>query len=88
MEGFLKNAGKQHGKSPGDAPSTAESPGGPLGDSSEETSPSSAFPSQQPGFPLPQDENLRGASGNARYGELLGLGRFESLPPFEMIEEL
>lgn len=46
-----------------------------------------AFPGQQPTSSSIFPEDAPGGSG-AFSGELFGLGQFEALPPFEMIEEL
>lgn len=40
-----------------------------------------------PWIPLSPTESPAN-NDNAQFGQLLGLGQFESLPPFDMIEEL
>lgn len=44
--------------------------------------------SQQPPFASASPEENSGASGGFTTGELYPLGQFETLPPYEMIEEL
>lgn len=91
VEGLLKHVGKQrtsHSDRP-DGGATGGSSPGALGEDS-------SLPDRLQGSPLegtmqwfPMSPTDSPASGdNAQFGELLGLGQFESLPPFEMIEDL
>jgi hypothetical protein len=91
VEGFLKHATESTTRKSSDAAAdnnSASEPGSPsVSPVFGQGSPKRPFPHflynprrpQQPLFA--PDEELPG-------NELLGLGRFESLPPFEMIEEL
>ncbi|KAK3357735.1 binuclear zinc transcription factor [Lasiosphaeria hispida] len=89
VEGFLKNATKT---SSGDGIVIEDLPSGTAFSAAAEEfdfEPFSTDPPQKepPNFVMGEIPDDFGA-GNAQGGELFGLGRFESLPPFEMIEEL
>jgi hypothetical protein len=52
-----------------------------------DNSPVDLPPPQKPGFSVLPDDSA-GGLGSFPTTELMGLGQFESLPPFEVIEEL
>ena len=94
MEGQLRIAGKQW------ASQSGRSDGGAW---TEDSSPSTlggepSRPERLPGSPRdrampcntlsPTETPSSGNNNAAQSGALLGLGQFESLPPFEMIEDL
>ncbi|KAK4123274.1 hypothetical protein N657DRAFT_664318 [Parathielavia appendiculata] len=86
VEGLLKSVGKQRasqsGRSDG-AWTEGSSPG-----SRPDRLQGSPREGAMPWIPLSPRETPRGGDHAQSPGELLGLGRFERLPPFEMIEEL
>ncbi|KAJ4304032.1 hypothetical protein N0V88_001637 [Collariella sp. IMI 366227] len=85
VEGLLKHVGKRpshqawsEGSSPSAFGGEPSRPDRPQGSPQE---------GGMPGNPLsPTDNSANG--DNAQFSQLLGLGQFESLPPFDMIEEL
>lgn len=89
MEGLLRSVGKQRAGQPArpDAAGTEASSPGTLGARAER--PRGSPPEgSAPWFPLSPTETPRSADDAHPAGDLLGLGQFESLPPFEMIEDL
>ncbi|KAL2127491.1 hypothetical protein VTI74DRAFT_10634 [Chaetomium olivicolor] len=84
VEGLLKNVGKQRASYSGWSEDSSPSAFGV-----EPSRPDRPQGSPQEGAWVPLSPTDSPAGGdNAHFGELLGLGQFESLPPFEMIEEL
>lgn len=91
MEGLLKTVGKQRASqsAQSDGAFTEDSSPGTLGGepSRAERPRGSPLEGAMPWTPLSSTESPS-SGDNAQKGELLGFGQFESLPPFEMIEDL
>ena len=92
VEGILRTVGRQrafHSARPDDAWTDGSSPIAPGSEHSQpERSPRDGPRDGETSWkPLSPTGNPSG-SNNAPSGELLELGQFESLPPFEMIEDL
>lgn len=86
VEGLLKTVGQQRSSqtSRPNASGAGESPPGGEGGENDGAS----YPEPPVSwFPLSPIESPPKDNGTSA-GELLGLGQFESLPPFEMIEDL
>lgn len=90
MEGLLRTVGRQRvSQSARSDGAEGSSPIAPGGEPSQPGRPSQDSPrdTETSWKPPSPTENPSGQN-NAPSGELLELGQFESLPPFEMIEEL
>ncbi|KAK4149833.1 transcriptional activator protein acu-15 [Chaetomidium leptoderma] len=91
VEGLLKTVGKQRASQPAHsdgAPTADSSPVVPGGQSSRpERLRGSPRDEPMPWIPL-SPTGTPSSRDTPRSGELLGLGQFESLPPFEMMEDL
>ncbi|KAH6849737.1 hypothetical protein B0I37DRAFT_369719 [Chaetomium sp. MPI-CAGE-AT-0009] len=92
VEGLLRSVGRQRvGTSAGSdgAWTDGSSPSAPGGEFSRPPRPPQDSPRGKATLREPLSPTASPPSrGNPSSGELLGLGQFESLPPFEMIEEL
>lgn len=90
MEGLLKTVHRPAAAARTDGASTEGSSPSTFGGESSRPPERPQGPSSEQARPWkPFSPNASSSGGDdARFGELFGLGRFESLPPFEMIEDL